>query len=152
MRERKSRVDDALHATRAAVEEGIGAGGVALLRARTALEHLQVENMAQRAGVNIISRALEEPLRQIVFNAGAEPDVIIDKVVRGAADFGYNAATGAFGSMMEMGIIDPTKVTRLALGNAASIASLVLTTDCIVVEHPTAQAVPTGMDQETLGI
>ncbi|MBK4737596.1 chaperonin GroEL [Noviherbaspirillum pedocola] len=153
MKERKSRVDDALHATRAAVEEGIGAGGgVALLRARPALEHLQLENMAQRAGVNIISRALEEPLRQIVFNAGAEPDVIIDKVVRGAADFGYNAATGSFGSMMEMGIIDPTKVTRLALGNAASIASLVLTTDCIVVEHPSAQVVQPGMDQETLGI
>jgi chaperonin GroEL len=153
MKEKKSRVEDALHATRAAVEEGIGAGGgVALLRARAALDQLQVSNMAQESGVRIVHRALEEPLRQIVFNAGGEPDVIIEKVVHGAADFGYNAAIEAYGSMTEMGIIDPTKVTRLALTNAASIASLILTTDCIVVEHPSAQAAGAGMEPESPGM
>lgn len=142
MKEKKSRVEDALHATRAAVEEGIGAGGgVALLRARSALENLQLHNMAQDAGVKIVRRALEEPLRQIVFNAGGEPDVVVEAVTDGAGDFGYNAADEKYGNMMEMGIIDPTKVTRLALTNAASIASLVLTTDCIVVEAP-SRAMP----------
>jgi chaperonin GroEL len=153
MKEKKSRVEDALHATRAAVEEGIGAGGgVALLRARAALDQLQLANMAQESGVRIVQRALEEPLRQIVFNAGGEPDVIIEKVVQGAADFGYNAATEAYGSMTEMGIIDPTKVTRLALTNAASIASLILTTDCVVVEHPSAQAAGPGAEPESPGL
>jgi chaperonin GroEL len=136
MKEKKSRVEDALHATRAAAEEGVGAGGgVALLRARTALDGIHTINMAQQSGVKIVHRALEGPLRQIVSNAGGEPDVVIDKVVLGSGDFGYNAATEEYGDMMQMGIIDPTKVTRLALQNAASIAGLILTTDCIVVEN-----------------
>jgi chaperonin GroEL len=135
MKEKKSRVDDALHATRAAVEEGVGAGGgVALLRAGAVLDGIASVNMAQQSGVKIVRRALEEPLRQIVCNAGGEPDVVIAKVALGSGDFGYNAATEEYGDMMQMGIIDPTKVTRLALQNAASIAGLMLTTDCIVVE------------------
>ncbi len=136
MKEKRSRVEDALHATRAAIEEGIGAGGgVALLRARDALDAVKLNNMAQDCGVRIVHRALEEPLRQIVANAGGEPDVIIDKVTRGSGDFGYDAASEQFGSLLQMGIIDPTKVTRLALRNAASIAGLLLTTDCVVVEQ-----------------
>jgi chaperonin GroEL len=136
MKEKRSRVDDALHATRAAVEEGIGAGGgVALVRARAVLDTLKLANMAQDAGVRIVHRAAEEPLRQIVSNASGEPDVIIEAVGAGADDYGYNAATETYGSMFEMGIIDPTKVTRLALTNAASIAALILTTDCIAVER-----------------
>jgi chaperonin GroEL len=114
----------------------VGAGGgVALLRARSALDGIDGVNLAQRSGIKIVHRALEGPLRQIVCNAGGEPDVIIDKVVLGSGDFGYNAATEEYGDMMQMGIIDPTKVTRLALQNAASIAGLILTTDCIVVEN-----------------
>lgn len=136
MKEKRSRVEDALHATRAAVEEGIGpGGGVALLRARSVLESIAAPNLAQASGINIIRRALEEPLRQIVSNAGGEPDVIVEAVSGGSGDFGYNAAAEEYGSMIQMGIIDPTKVTRLALTNAASIASLILTTDCIVVER-----------------
>jgi chaperonin GroEL len=136
MKEKRSRVEDALHATRAATQEGVGAGGgVALLRARSALDGIDGVNLAQRSGIKIVHRALEGPLRQIVCNAGGEPDVIIDKVVLGSGDFGYNAATEEYGDMMQMGIIDPTKVTRLALQNAASIAGLILTTDCIVVEN-----------------
>lgn len=146
MKEKRSRVEDALHATRAAVEEGIGAGGgVALLRARSALESIKSMNMAQESGVRIVHRALEEPLRQIVFNAGGEPDVIIEAVANGSGDFGYNVATEEYGGMVQMGIIDPTKVTRLALKNAASIASLILTTDCIVVERTSPQATPPAM-------
>lgn len=141
MKEKRSRVEDALHATRAAVEEGIGAGGgVALLRAREAIAQMELPSIAQSSGVRIVCRALEEPLRQIIANAGGEADVIVEKVAQGTADFGYNAATGTYGSLTDMGVIDPTKVTRLALANAASIAGLVLTTDCIVVEHPSAQA------------
>lgn len=141
MKEKKSRVEDALHATRAAVAEGIGAGGgVALLRARAALDALHTNNIARDAGIRIVHRALEEPLRQIISNAGGDADVVIEKVTGGSGDFGYNAATDAYGDMMAMGIIDPTKVTRLALQNAASIASLILTTDCIVVQHPLAAA------------
>lgn len=136
MKEKRSRVEDALHATRAAVEEGIGAGGgVALIRARDAIAQLELANIAQTSGVRIVCRALEEPLRQIIANAGGEADVVVEKVAHGAADFGYNAATDTYGSLTGMGVIDPTKVTRLALANAASIAGLVLTTDCIVVEH-----------------
>jgi chaperonin GroEL len=135
MKEKKSRVEDALHATRAAVAEGIGAGGgVALLRARPALDALHFDNLAQAAGVKIVRRALEEPLRQIVVNAGGEPAVVVQRVASGTGAFGYNAATGEFGDVIAMGIIDPTKVTRLGLQNAASIASLILTTDCIIVE------------------
>jgi chaperonin GroEL len=141
MKEKRSRVEDALHATRAAMEEGIGAGGgVALLRARAALASVKTMNLAQESGDKIVHRALEGPLRQIVYNAGGEPDVVIEKVVEGTDDFGYNAATEEYGSMMQMGIIDPTKVTRLALQNAASIASMILTTDCIVVERPAPEA------------
>ncbi len=137
MKEKKSRVEDALHATRAAVAEGIGAGGgVALLRARSALDTLQFGVLAQDAGVKIVRRALEEPLRQIVANAGQEPSVVLGKVVAGEAAFGYDAATGEYGDMIALGIIDPTKVTRLGLQNAASIASLILTTDCVIVEAP----------------
>jgi chaperonin GroEL len=136
MKEKKSRVEDALHATRAAVAEGIGAGGgVALLRARPALDALPGRSLGQDAGVKIVRRALEEPLRQIVANAGGEPSIIVNRVVSGAGNFGYNAATGEFGDLVAMGVIDPTKVTRLGLQNAASIASLILTTDCIIVER-----------------
>ncbi|GJI90933.1 chaperonin GroEL [Duganella hordei] len=143
MKEKRSRVEDALHATRAAVEEGVGAGGgVALLRARAALDAVATANMAQECGVRIVRQALEAPLRQIVANAGGEPDVVIDKVLHGGGDFGYNAATAEYGNLTAMGIIDPTKVTRLALRNAASIAGLVLTTDCVVVEtQPPADVV-----------
>ncbi|MBS1171161.1 MAG: 60 kDa chaperonin [Burkholderiaceae bacterium] len=137
MKEKKSRVEDALHATRAAVEEGIGpGGGIALLRASEALNDLHLDNLAQDSGVKIVQRALQEPLRQIVTNGGGEPSVVIDAVSRGNGNFGYNAASGQYGDMLEMGIIDPTKVTRLGLQNAASIASLILTTDCIVAEMP----------------
>jgi len=137
MKEKKSRVEDALHATRAAVAEGIGAGGgVALLRARHALDAMHCGTLDQDAGVKIVRRALEEPLRQIVTNAGGEPSVVLENVAAGDAAYGYNAATGEYGDMLAMGIIDPTKVTRLGLQNAASIASLILTTDCIIVEAP----------------
>jgi chaperonin GroEL len=136
MKEKKSRVEDALHATRAAVAEGIGAGGgVALLRARPVLDELPGRSLGQDAGVKIVRRALEEPLRQIVANAGGEPPIVVERVVSGAGNFGYNAATGEFGDLVAMGVIDPTKVTRLGLQNAASIASLILTTDCIIVER-----------------
>ena len=137
MKEKKSRVEDALHATRAAVAEGIGAGGgVALLRARSALDPLHLGTLGQDAGIKIVRRALEEPLRQIVVNAGQEPSVVLGNVAAGAAAYGFNAATDEYGDMIAMGIIDPTKVTRLGLQNAASIASLILTTDCIIVEAP----------------
>ncbi|HJV84387.1 MAG TPA: chaperonin GroEL [Noviherbaspirillum sp.] len=137
MKEKRSRVEDALHATRAAVEEGVAAGGgVALLRTRPALDELRLANLAQQSGVKIVHRALEEPLRQILRNAGKDPDVIVDEVARGDGNFGYNAATEEYGDMIAMGVIDPTKVTRLGLQNAASIAGLILTTDCVVVEMP----------------
>ena len=137
MKEKKSRVEDAMHATRAAVAEGIGAGGgVALLRARSALDRLHFDALGQDAGIKIVRRALEEPLRQIVANAGQEPSVVLGKVMAGDATFGYDAASGEYGDMIGLGIIDPTKVTRLGLQNAASIASLILTTDCIIVEAP----------------
>jgi chaperonin GroEL len=133
LKEKKSRVEDAVHATRAAVAEGIGpGGGVALLRARRALETLHAATLGQEAGIKIVRRALEEPMRQIVSNAGVEPSVVLQRVLAGAGNFGYNAATGDYGDMVGMGIIDPTKVTRLGLQNAASIASLVLTTDCVI--------------------
>jgi chaperonin GroEL len=135
MKERKSRTEDALHATRAAVEEGIlPGGGVALLRARPALERLRGENPDQDAGIRIVLRALEEPLRQIVRNAGQEPAVVVRKVIDGEGNFGYNAANGEYGDMVAMGVLDPRKVTRTALQNAASIASLILTTDCMIAQ------------------
>ena len=135
MKERKSRTEDALHATRAAVEEGVLAGGgVALLRARQSLTALKGENSDQDAGIQIVLRAIEEPLRQIVKNAGAEPAVVLARVLEGEGDFGFNAATNEYGDLVKMGVLDPCKVTRTALQNAASIASLILTTDCMVAQ------------------
>ena len=137
MKERKSRVEDALHATHAAVEEGIlPGGGVALLRARSLLAHLRGENVEQDAGIKIVLRALEEPLRQIVANGGGEPSVVVNRVAEGEGNFGFNAMTGQYGDMAQMGILDPCKVTRIALQNAASIAALVLTTDCMIARIP----------------
>ena len=137
MKEKKARVEDALHATRAAVEEGIVAGGgVAYLRARANLKGLKGDNPDQEAGIKIVLRAIEEPLRQIVQNAGDEPSVVVAKVVEGKGNFGFNAATGQYGDMVEMGVLDPTKVTRFALQNAASVASLMLTTEAMVAESP----------------
>ena len=137
MKERKARVEDALHATHAAVEEGIlPGGGVALLRARTSLKALHGENPDQDAGIRIVLRAVEEPLRQIVANGGGEPSIVLNHVVEGSGDFGFNALTGQYGDMVEMGILDPCKVTRSALQNAASVAGLVLTTDCMIAKIP----------------
>ncbi len=137
MKEKKARVEDALHATRAAVEEGVlPGGGVALLRARSRLGALHGENADQDAGIRIVLRALEEPLRQIVANAGEEPSVVLDKVVSGTGNFGFNALTGQYGDLAEMGVLDPRKVTRTALQNAASIAGLILTTDCLIAQRP----------------
>ena len=137
MKEKKARVEDALHATRAAVEEGIVAGGgVAYLRARTNLKGLKGDNADQEAGIKIVLRALEEPMRQIVANAGDEPSVVVNKVVEGKGNFGFNAQTGEYGDLVEMGVVDPTKVTRFALQNAASVASLMLTTDAMIAELP----------------
>ena len=137
MKEKKARVEDALHATRAAVEEGIVAGGgVALIRARQAIQNVKGINHDQDAGVKIVMRALEEPLRQIVANAGAEPSVVLNKVLEGKGNFGYNAATDQYGDLVEMGVLDPTKVARCALQNAASVAGLILTTDAMVAEMP----------------
>ncbi len=137
MKEKKARVEDALHATRAAVEEGIvPGGGVAYLRARANLKGLKGDNADQEAGIKIVLRAIEEPLRQIVANAGDEPSVVVNKVVEGKGNFGFNAATGQYGDMVEMGVLDPTKVTRFALQNAASVASLMLTTEAMVAESP----------------
>jgi chaperonin GroEL len=137
MKEKKARVEDALHATRAAVEEGIVAGGgVAYLRARANLKNLTGQNPDQDAGIKIVLRALEEPMRQIVANAGEEPSVVVNKVVEGKGNFGFNAQTSAYGDLVEMGVIDPTKVTRFALQNAASVAGLMLTTDAMVAEVP----------------
>ena len=137
MKEKKDRVDDALHATRAAVEEGIvPGGGVALLRARSAIADLKGANADQDAGIRIVLRALEAPLRVIVSNAGDEPSVVIAKVLEGKGNFGYDAATGQYGDLVEAGVVDPTKVTRTALQNAASVAGLILTTDATVAEAP----------------
>jgi chaperonin GroEL len=137
MKEKKARVEDALHATRAAVEEGIVAGGgVAYIRARNALEQIKSDNPDQAAGIKIVLRALEEPLRWIVANAGDEPSVVLNKVIEGKGNFGYNAQTAQYGDLMEMGVVDPTKVTRCALQNAASVAGLILTTDAMVAELP----------------
>ena len=136
MKEKKARVEDALHATRAAVEEGVVAGGgVALIRAKAGVS-IKGDNHDQDAGIKIVMRAVEEPLRAIAANAGAEPSVVINKVVEGKGNFGYNAATDAYGDLVEMGVIDPTKVTRTALQNAASVAGLILTTDAMVAEAP----------------
>ena len=140
MKEKKSRIEDAMHATRAAVEEGIlPGGGVALLRARTAAGTLEGANSEQQAGIGIVLQALEEPLRQIVVNSGGEPSVVLARVVDGKGSFGYNAATEKYDDLIEMGILDPMKVTRLALQNAASIAGLILTTDVMISESPVSR-------------
>ncbi len=137
MKEKKARVEDALHATRAAVEEGIVAGGgVALVRARSALAKLKGDNHDQDAGIKIVARALEEPLRMIAENAGDEASVVLNKVAEGKGNFGYNAASGEYGDMVEMGVLDPTKVTRCALQNASSVAGLILTTAAMVADAP----------------
>ncbi len=137
MKEKKARVEDALHATRAAVEEGVvPGGGVALVRSQKAVDKLEAVNEDQAFGIRILSRAIEEPLRQIVTNAGDDAAVIMSKVKEGKGTFGYNAATGDYGDMLEMGILDPTKVTRLALQNAASVAGLLLTTEVMIAEAP----------------
>jgi chaperonin GroEL len=137
MKEKKARVEDALHATRAAVEEGIvPGGGVALLRAKAAVAGLKGINHDQDAGITIVLRAMESPIRAITLNAGDEPSVVVNKVLEGKGSFGYNAATGEYGDMLAMGVVDPTKVTRVALQNAASIAGLMLTTACMVAELP----------------
>lgn len=137
MKEKKARVEDALHATRAAVEEGIiPGGGVALMRAISSVSKLKGDNHDQDAGIKIVLRALEEPLRQIVANSGEEPSVVANRVKEGDGNFGYNAASGEYGDMVSMGVLDPTKVTRSALQNAASVAGLILTTDAMVAELP----------------
>lgn len=137
MKEKKARVEDALHATRAAVEEGVvPGGGVAFVRAIDALEGLKGENTDQDLGIKIIARALEAPLRQIVANAGGESSVILNRVRENSGNYGYNAATDEFGDMLQMGILDPTKVSRSALQNAASVAGLMITTDCMIVDAP----------------
>ena len=141
MKEKKARVEDALHATRAAVEEGVvPGGGVALIRAKSAVENLKGANEDQNHGIQIALRAMEAPLREIVANAGEEPSVIVNQVKAGSGNFGYNAANGEFGDMVAFGILDPTKVTRTALQNAASIAGLMITTEAMVAEAPKKEA------------
>jgi chaperonin GroEL len=137
MKEKKARVEDALHATRAAVEEGVvPGGGVALIRVQKSLEKFEGANEDQTIGVRILHRAIEEPLRQIVDNAGEDAAVILNRVKEGKGSFGYNAATGEYGDMLDEGILDPTKVTRLALQNAASVAGLLLTTEVMIADSP----------------
>jgi len=154
MKEKKARVEDALHATRAAVEEGVvPGGGVALIRAVQATKNLKGANRDQDIGINIAQRAMEEPLRQIVANCGAEASVILNKVADGKGNFGYNAATNEFGDMIEMGILDPTKVTRTALQNAASIAGLMITTEALITELPKKEKggrMPPGGDMDDM--
>jgi chaperonin GroEL len=141
MKEKKARVEDALHATRAAVEEGVlPGGGVALLRARSQLSELRGDNPDQDAGIKIVLRALEDPLRQIVANAGADPSVVLNRVVEGSGNFGFNALTNVYGDLVAMGVLDPCKVTRIALQNAASIAGLALTTECMIARLPEEKA------------
>jgi chaperonin GroEL len=137
MKEKKARVEDALHATRAAVEEGVvPGGGVALLRALKGIANLTGANDDQTVGINILRKAVEEPLRQIVGNAGADASVVLNAVVNGKGNYGFNAANGEYGDMVKFGIIDPTKVTRLALQNATSVAGLLLTTEAMIAEAP----------------
>jgi chaperonin GroEL len=143
MKEKKARVEDALHATRAAVEEGIvPGGGVALVRALQAIKDLAGSNHDQDVGITIARRSMEEPLRQIVANCGEEPSVVLAKVSEGKGNYGYNAATGEYGDMVAMGILDPTKVTRFALQNAASVAGLMITTEAMIAEEPKKDAPP----------
>ena len=152
MKEKKARVEDALHATRAAVEEGIvPGGGVALLRAKVAVAAVKGDNHDQDAGITIVLRAMESPLRAIVANAGDEPSVVVNKVLEGKGSYGYNAATSEYGDMLAMGVVDPTKVTRTALQNAASIAGLMLTTACMVADSPEDKPAGGGMGGGDMG-
>jgi chaperonin GroEL len=146
MKEKKDRVDDALHATRAAVEEGIvPGGGVAYIRAQAALDNIKGANEDEQTGIEIIRRAIEEPLRTIVANAGIEGSVVVMKVREGKKDFGFNARTEKYENLLASGVIDPTKVTRIALENASSIAGMLLTTECIIAEKPEQKSA--GMPQ-----
>ncbi len=147
MKEKKDRVDDALHATRAAVEEGIvPGGGVALLRAQAAIANAKPSNEDEKTGLDIVRRAIEEPLRQIVANAGVEGSIVVQKILEGKGDFGYNARTNVYENLLASGVIDPTKVTRVALENAASIAGMFLTTECVIVDKPAEEgSAPGGM-------
>ena len=143
MKEKKDRVEDALNATRAAVEEGfVPGGGVAYVRAAETLKNLKGENEDETTGIHIVARALEEPLRQIAANAGVEGSVIIQKIREGKEDFGYNARTGEYVNMYEAGVIDPTKVSRVALENAASVAGMFITTECAIVDIPEKEQAP----------
>jgi len=153
MKEKKARVEDALHATRAAVEEGVVAGGgVAFIRAEKAIAKLEGDNDDQTVGINILRRAVEEPLRQIVRNAGGDASVVLNAVAKGKGNYGYNAATGEYGDMIEQGILDPTKVTRFALQNAASVAGLLLTTEAMIADAPQdAAAAPAMPDMGGMG-
>ena len=152
MKEKKARVEDALHSTRAAVEEGVVAGGgTALIRALNAIKDLEGSNHDQTVGVNILRRAMEEPLRQIVSNAGDEPSVVLNEVSKAEGNFGYNAATGEYGDMIEMGILDPAKVTRSALQNAASVAGLMITTEVMVADEPADEKAPAMPDMGGMG-
>ncbi len=147
MKEKKARVEDALHATRAAVEEGVvPGGGVALIRAKAAIEGLKGSNEDQNHGITIALRAMEAPLREIVANAGDEPSVVVNKVKEGQGNYGFNAASGQYGDMIELGILDPTKVTRTALQNAASIAGLMITTEAMIAELPKKESAGGGHD------
>ena len=152
MKEKKARVEDALHATRAAVEEGVvPGGGVALVRALQAIEGLKGDNEEQNVGIALLRRAVEAPLRQIVANAGDEPSVVVDKVKQGSGNYGFNAATGIYGDMIEMGILDPAKVTRSALQAAASIGGLMITTEAMVADIPEDKAAPAMPDMGGMG-
>ncbi|MEJ2322343.1 MAG: chaperonin GroEL, partial [Gammaproteobacteria bacterium] len=152
MKEKKARVEDALHATRAAVEEGIvPGGGVALVRALTAIADLTGDNHDQDVGITLARRAMEEPLRQIVANAGDEPSVVLNNVASGEGNFGYNAAHGEYGDMVEMGILDPTKVTRSALQNAASVSGLMITTEAMVADEPKEEGAAPAPDMGGMG-
>jgi len=146
MKEKKDRVDDALHATRAAVQEGIiPGGGVGYIRALSAIEDMKGENEDETTGIAILRRAVEEPLRQIVANAGGEGSVVIQKIKEGSGDFGYNARTEVYENLLEAGVIDPTKVSRVAIENAASIAGMLLTTECVLAEEPMEEGAGAGM-------
>ena len=152
MKEKKARVEDALHATRAAVEEGVvPGGGVALVRALQAIEGLKGDNEDQNVGIALLRRAVEAPLRQIVSNAGGEPSVVVDKVKNGSGNFGFNAATDTYGDMIEMGILDPAKVTRSALQAAASIGGLMITTEAMVADIVEDKAAPAMPDMGGMG-
>jgi chaperonin GroEL len=145
MKEKKDRVDDALHATKAAVEEGIVAGGgVALVRAKSSIVNLKGDNADQDAGIAIVLRSIEEPLRQIVQNAGVEASVVVNEIIKGSGNYGFNAANDTYGDMLAMGVVDPTKVTRCALQNAAGVAGLLLTTDCAINELPKEEPAQQG--------